>query len=329
LQAPNLEAATRYLVNALFGETGLVIVDGDDRLLKRLFIRHVESELFEQFSFKAVSQTNEKLKSYSVQVNPREINLFYLRDGLRSRIVKEEALFRVLETDFIFTENELRQELLEFPERFSPNVILRPLYQEVILPNLVYIGGAGELAYWLQLKSMFSEADVCFPVLKLRNTALILYRKDFEKMQRLSLEISDLLSSVTDLSKRVAVRSADFPLSLENEKSLLENTFARLEALISKTDKSFAGAVSAQKKKQLNGLEKLEKRLLLAQKRKSADEIARALALRQFIFPYNQFQERILNFAVFYAEFGTAFIETLLQEFEPFRAELTVLIADS
>ncbi len=329
LQATNLAAATRLLVHTLFGDTGLIIVDGDDRALKQLFVPFAERELFEQFSFKAVSETNEKLKAYSVQVNPREINLFYLTDGLRSRIVKEDALFRVLDTEFIFTENELRKELHEFPERFSPNVILRPLYEEVILPNLVYIGGAGELAYWLQLKSMFADVGVCFPILKLRNAALILHRKDFQKMQRLQLETGDLLSSVTDLSNRIAIQSADFPLSLESEKSTVENTFARLEALISKTDKSFAGAVSAQKKKQLNGLDKLEKRLLLAQKRKSADEIARALALRQFVFPFNKFQERILNFSVFYGEFGPAFIETLLQEFEPFKAELTVLIADS
>lgn len=329
LQATNLAAATRILVNTLFGDTGLIIVDGDDRALKQIFVPFVKRELFEQFSFKAVSQTNEKLKSYAVQVNPREINLFYLTSGLRNRIVKEDQHFRVVDTDIFFSESELQNELQDYPERFSPNVILRPLYEEVILPNLVYIGGAGELAYWLQLKSMFEDAGVTFPILKLRNAAVILQRKQFQKMERLQLDINDLLRSVTDLSNRVAIQSADFPLSLDRERAVVESTFAYLEGLIARTDKSFAGAVAAQKKKQLNGLDKLEKRLLLAQKRKSADEIVRALALRQFVFPFNQFQERILNFSVFYAEFGAAFIDTLLQEFEPFKSELAVFIADS
>ena len=103
----------------------------------------------------------------TVQVNPREINLFYIKDGLRERIVENDGVFSVLNSDFRWNKTELLKHLETQPEYFSPNVIMRPLYQEVILPNLCYIGGGGEMIYWLQLKSNFEIQNVTFPILLL------------------------------------------------------------------------------------------------------------------------------------------------------------------
>ncbi len=325
----SLTSATRFLVNELFGETGLVIVDGDDRELKQLFTPYLRMEFQNSFSFEAVRHTNKQLSGYSIQVNPREVNLFYMNDSIRSRIVREERTYTVLDTQISFTEEQLEAELNNYPERFSPNVILRPLYQEVILPNLSYIGGAGELAYWLQLKAMFAKAEVVFPILKLRNSVLLLSEKEFRKVEKLKLNVSDLFQNVNDLSAFIAIRSADFPVNLTREKAVVQELFSSLEKLVQKTDASFQGAVSAQKQKQLNGLLKLEKRLLNAQKRKCADEITRALELRKLIFPFQTFQERVLNFSVFYNDFGNTFVESLLQELEPFDTKLTLLISEN
>ena len=155
----NLADATRFLANELFKDYGLVIMDANDKALKHLFIPYVKEELLNQTSFKTVSVTNSKLSNisehYKIQVNPREINLFYLKDNLRERIVFEDDDYKVLNTNIIFSKFEIQKMILEYPERFSPNVIMRPLYQEVILPNLCYIGGGGELAYWMQLKDYF------------------------------------------------------------------------------------------------------------------------------------------------------------------------------
>lgn len=326
LKYNSLTEATRFLVNELFGETGLVIIDGDDRELKQLFTPYLEMELQHSFSYEAVRQTNEQLSGYTVQVNPREINLFYMKDSIRSRIIRQDRIFSVLDTDITFTEEQLAAEVNKYPERFSPNVILRPLYQEVVLPNLSYIGGAGELAYWLQLKAVFQKADIVFPILKLRNSVVLLSEKEIRKIEKLELSISDLLKNVTDLTTFIAVRSADFPVNLTNEIAIVQELFSNLEKLVQKTDASFAGAVSAQKQKQLNGLLKLEKRLLNAQKRKNADEIARALELRKLFFPFQTFQERVLNFSVFYKDFGNSFTESLIDELDPFDISLTILI---
>jgi bacillithiol biosynthesis cysteine-adding enzyme BshC len=173
LKHSNLADATRFLANELFKNEGLVILDGDSVELKKLFIPYIKKELLEQSSFTNVSKTNLLLKDYFVQVNPREINLFYIEDNLRERIIFEDGIYKINNTVLHFTESEILTEIENHPEKFSPNVITRPLYEEVILPNLCYIGGGGEIAYWLELKSNFEENNVTFPILLLTKLCFI------------------------------------------------------------------------------------------------------------------------------------------------------------
>ena len=174
-----LADATRYLVNALFGQYGLVIIDADDHRLKQQFAHIIEQDIIEQNSFKNISATNEQLEKLGVhiQVNPREINFFYLMDGLRERIVFEDELYKVLNTEISFSKEELQKEISNYPERFSPNVVMRPLYQEYILPNIAYVGGGAEVVYWLELKSNFEHYKVDFPILILRNSGLVIPKR--------------------------------------------------------------------------------------------------------------------------------------------------------
>ena len=193
LQHNNLTDATRYLANELFAEFGLVIIDGDDQELKKEFIPFVKEELLHQTCFKEVSNTNKKLgKNYKIQVNPREINLFYLDDHLRERIVFEEGSYKVLNSNISFSKKEILEEVEEHPEKFSPNVMMRPLYEEVVLPNLCYIGGGGELAYWLELKSFFESQEIPFPVLLLRNSVLLVKEKQLKKLEKLGVPYEDV-----------------------------------------------------------------------------------------------------------------------------------------
>ena len=165
-----LTEATRFLANELFGQYGLVILDADSTELKRTLIPYIKDELENQTSFKTVQKSIEKLENYSVQVNPREINLFYIEDNLRERIIFEEDKYFVNNTKISFSKDQILSELENHPEKFSPNVIMRPLYQEIILPNLCYIGGGGEIAYWLELKAFFEAVNITFPILLVRNS---------------------------------------------------------------------------------------------------------------------------------------------------------------
>ena len=329
LEHDNLSDATRFLVNKLFSIYGLVIVDGDDVILKKLFIPYVEDEMIQQTTFTKVSKTNEKLTElsphYKIQVNPREINIFYIADGVRERILESNGVYGVLNSDVRWKEEELLAEVREHPEHFSPNVLLRPLYQEVILPNLCYIGGGGELAYWLQLKSNFEAHEVTFPMLLLRNSVLIMSEKQMEKLQKMRLSVADLFLSQADLMTKMTKEYSEIDIDFSQQKEHLHQQFEALYELANQTDKSFKGAVAAQEVKQIKGLENLEKRLLKAQKRKLDEVLERVRKLQDDLFPGQSLQERHKNFSEFYLEYGEDIIQILVQNLEPLKAEFLIL----
>ena len=285
LKHENLADATRFLANSLFSQYGLVILDADNADLKRTFIPFVKEELENQTSFKTVQKSIEKLENYNVQVNPREINLFYIEDKLRERIIFENDKYIVNNTKITFSKEEILKLLESNPEKFSPNVIMRPLYQEIILPNLCYIGGGGEIAYWLELKGFFDAVNITFPILLVRNSVLLATEKQAKKADNLNLSWKDLFSKSENLINEITHKLSPFPIDLTEQKEALEKQFNYLFELAQKTDKSFSGAVKAQEIKQKKGLENLEKRLLKAQKRKLQDQLQRVTDLQCELFP--------------------------------------------
>ncbi|MDK2771062.1 MAG: bacillithiol biosynthesis cysteine-adding enzyme BshC [Flavobacterium sp.] len=328
LEHKNLTDATRYLVNELFQNTGLVIIDGDVKELKKEMIPFFKDELLHNTSYKSVENILNNLKeNYSVQVNPREINLFYITDTLRERIIFEDNHYKINNTLLSFTESEILVELQNYPERFSPNVILRPLYQEVILPNLCYIGGGGEIAYWLQLKEMFQNFNVAFPILKLRNSAVIATQKQQDKIKKLHLNWNDLFKNQRDLINEKTKAFSNFEIDFTKQKEFLKNQFSELEKIAAKTDKSFIGAVKAQEKKQIKGLENLEKRLLKAEKRNHQLKLSRIIQIQDELFPNGSLQERKINASDIMTDINVrSFLFLLKKSFEFSSNQFNVII---
>ncbi|WP_047244756.1 bacillithiol biosynthesis cysteine-adding enzyme BshC [Maribacter thermophilus] len=330
LENETLTDATRFLANELFGEYGLVIVDGDDSSLKRLLVPYIKKDILEHTAFDAVSAQIEKINGinseYGIQVNPREINYFYLDAGLRERIIEKNGAYYVNDTEISFSKEELLEELERHPEKFSPNVVARPLYQEVILPNLCYIGGGGELAYWLELKTAFEAMNVTFPILLLRNSALVITEKQAVKLRKLDVSIADLfLKQHTLINKKIRSIS-NIDIDFSPQRKLLEEQFRNMYALAEQTDKSFLGAVKAQEIKQKKGLDNLEKRLLKAQKRKLKDHVLRLTEIQNQLFPGHSLQERNLNFSELYLEYGKDLVPTLFKALRPLDLNFTVII---
>ncbi len=326
LEHTNLADATRFLANELFSNEGLVVIDADDTNLKKSFVPYIKNELLQQTAFAKVNETTPLLESYSVQVNPREINLFYIEDKLRERIVFENGSYAVLNTKMTFSEEEILTEVDNHPEKFSPNVLMRPLYQEVILPNLCYIGGGGELAYWLELKSFFESQHVTFPILLLRNSVLLATKKQVAKADKLQLTWSDLFLNQQELFNQKTKLLSYFTIDFTAQKDALKKQFEALHEMAQTTDKSFLGAVRAQEAKQFRGLENLEKRLLKAEKRVHQEQLNRIISLQNELFPNQSLQERKINFAEFYLEFGAELIEKLLKELKPLENEFKVVV---
>ncbi|WP_284652285.1 bacillithiol biosynthesis cysteine-adding enzyme BshC [Flavobacterium terrisoli] len=325
LKHSNLADATRYLANELFGDKGLVILDGDDISLKQLFVPFVKDELLHQTSFQKVTATNTILGDYDIQVNPREINLFYIEDHIRERIILEDNQYKVNNTNLVFSQKEILELLENHPEQFSPNVILRPLYQEVILPNLCYIGGGGEIAYWLQLKSNFEANKITFPILLVRNSVLLSTEKQNQKADKLNLSWADLFSNQQNLFNKKTQEFSQFNLDFTEQKEHLRKQFDALNKIAEQTDKSFTGAVKAQETKQIKGLENLEKRLLKAEKRIYTEKLERIILLQNELFPNQSLQERRNNFAEFYLDVNGRLIEKLFQELKPLEPNFTII----
>lgn len=323
----NLADATRYLGNELFKDHGLVIIDGNDTELKRALIPYAEIELTENKSFENITKTTKRLVAagYGEQVHPREINLFYLTEGSRDRIVEKDNDFYIDGSDLVFTADEIKNELHNHPERFSPNALLRPLYQEVILPNVCYVGGGGELAYWFQLKDYFESVKIPFPILLLRNSVLLMPTKYSKKLKKLEVDISRLFQKRHQLQTEYTGQLSEIDIDLKSQREHLQQQFKDLYELAKKTDASFVGAVAAQEKKQLNGLDRLEKRLLKAQKRKLADRLARLTTIQDKLFPNQHLQEREMNFSEFYLEYGEGLLSVLKSQLDPLANEFTII----
>ncbi|WP_040539760.1 bacillithiol biosynthesis cysteine-adding enzyme BshC [Pedobacter arcticus] len=326
-EGKSLAEATRFLANELFADYGLVIIDADDHSLKQEFSEIITQDIIEQNSFKNILQASEALAKIDIhaQVNPREINFFYLMDDLRERIVFENEKYQVLNTEISFTLAELKTEITNHPERFSPNVVMRPLYQEVILPNLAYIGGGGELAYWLQLKSNFDFYKIDFPLLVLRNSAMVADEKVIHKLDKLGLNLTDTFTSTEQLKKNYVENHTTHDLTISEEWKQLHTVFEVLKTRVAKIDPTLKPSTEAVEVRLKNAMESLEKKLIRADKRNYSEAMTDIEKVKNTLFPGGGLQERNENFALFYVKYGDTFIKALIENFKPLDFKFSIL----
>lgn len=245
----NFAAATASFVNQLFENEGIVIVDSNQKSLKSLFKLQIKADIFDGLAYRKIAEQSKKIESlgYEAQVHAREINFFYLQPGFRERIIKEDCVFKVLNTSISFSENEMEIEIENHPERFSPNVCLRPLYQEVILPNIAYIGGPSEIAYWLQLKSFFDASNVSYPILFPRNFAMIVLKNQINKLQKLNINPQDLFLENAQLKKSYLFKKGQKNIDFEGYKAKVFTVFNDIKNEIISIDGSLEGYIEVQK----------------------------------------------------------------------------------
>lgn len=315
LKHENLADATRYLVHEIFHKEGLVIVDGDDRGLKALFAPIMKEEILYEISSDKVGNTSKDLgESYKIQVNPREINLFYLDDNSRNRIVKEGEGYRIHETELSFSKEEILSELENKPENFSPNVLLRPVYQECILPNLAYIGGGGELAYWFQLKSSFEHFNIPMPMLLLRNSVMWINQKQHKYFRSLKLSLNQLFKKEGDIAKLWTIDNSSEDLLLKEEREKLESLFKNLIEKLKREDGSLAQHTEASMMKQLKALDGISEKYIRTKRKQSEDKTRQISYLKETLFPNGSLQERKDNFSNIYLTLGEEMFTQLLNE---------------
>ena len=321
----SIQQATFEVVHELFKKFGLIVLIPDHAELKKIMRPIFEKDLFDQSPSVLVESTCEQLGAhYDVQATPRAINLFYLKEGIRNRIVQLGDEFVVHETSIRFTKTELIEELDHFPERFSPNVILRGLFQETILPNIAFIGGGGELAYWLQLRGLFEHFSVPFPVLVLRNSFLIIEKKWNERLLKWNLSTEALFKSEFHIVNQLLEQEGKLP-QLNGEIAKLENIYEDLKKFASGVDASLDKHVEALKVRSLFQLEKLEKKMMRAERKKHVALQNQVKTFKQTYFPKEGLQERFENIGSFYSKWGPAFLDDLLHRSLSLEQQFTIL----
>jgi bacillithiol biosynthesis cysteine-adding enzyme BshC len=325
----SIQEATFSLVHELFGNEGLIILIPDNKLLKATFTQVIQQEITTQFSSNAVTATIQQLahKGYKVQAAGRDINLFYLTANKRERITKtSEGNFEAPTLGLSFTQVELLQLVHEQPELFSANVILRGVFQETVLPNVAFIGGGGELAYWLELKAVFEAAAVPYPVLVLRNSFLIMQQQQWQQWQRLGFDEEHLFQPTHQLLTAYVEQHSEAPLLLETTMEALQNMYEQLAQQVAQVDSTLVPHVASLQTRAAKKITQLEQKLLRAEKRKFSEQQLQIQRIQAQLFPNNNLQERVENIGGFVARYGKDFIQELLTTSLTLEQQFSILL---
>ncbi len=326
LDHDTLADAVRYYVNELFGDQGLVVLDADNPKLKRLFSPVIEKEIFENHSHGLVQQRSQEMEAagYNNQAFSREINFFYMEKGLRERIVKEGDAYKVLNTEKVFSAAEMEAAIKTHPENFSPNVIMRPLYQESILPNLAYCGGPAEIAYWLQLKGVFDHYETSFPLLMPRVFGMVVNKPVLKKVEKLKLSNADLFKTAHQLKEAYLDQHGEDGFNLEEEREALAALFDKIKAKAETIDSSLTGYIGAEGTKGFKLLDNISKKLKRAEEQNNDTAMHQIDTIKEKLFPGGGLQERHDNFLNFYLN-DHEFIQKLLDNFDAFDYQFHIL----
>ncbi len=310
--------AFRDLIFWLFDEYGLIIFDPQDTEVKKLLTPIFKKEIsgFRAHSEKLVIVSAKLEEEYHAQVKVRPINLFFHTDEGRYLIEPVENDFRLKRKRKKFTYDELQLLIEKEPERFSPNVLLRPICQDYLLPTAFYIGGPSEISYFAQVTPLYSIYDVEPPIIYPRSSASIIEKNILSILEKYDLNLEDVFIGPETLKNKVI--QVISPNSLDEVFKQVSNeidlTYDRLKERLFEFDKTIADASTKYRHKSIHYLEELKGKALDAQKKKHEVTLRQIDKLNTALFPASNLQEREINFIYFAYRYGTDFIKKIFEE---------------
>jgi bacillithiol biosynthesis cysteine-adding enzyme BshC len=319
--------ASRIFIHDLFNEYGLVILDMDDSGLKNEFKSIIQDEIFNETAQKYIIPAQEEITGagFKPATFIRPINFFFLGNGYRERIEKEDENFRLQQSGQLFTPEEMKAEIDAAPENFSPNVNVRPVYQEFTLPNVAYIGGGGELAYWLERRQHFEALKVFYPTLIRRDSVMLIESGIATKMEKIALSTDIYFSDIDEIISYFLENHLKEHVEIDQEKSAIESLLDLIVTKGAKADVTLKAAFEAEKVRVLKTLEGLEGRIKRAEKQNNEVKINQIRQVKDKLFPEHQLQERHENFMSYYLKYGSGFFDMLLDHLDPLRSELKII----
>ncbi|MGE5314544.1 MAG: bacillithiol biosynthesis cysteine-adding enzyme BshC [Acidobacteriota bacterium] len=317
------------LMHRLFEETGLVLLNANHpelkQLMKPVFRREIETE--SDTSKLIIEKSVELEDQYHAQIKPKPINLFMFHKGGRFPLEPSEHDYYLKGTRQRYTRDELLSAIDATPEMFSPNVALRPVCQDMILPTVAYIGGPGEIAYFAQLKTVFEKFGVPMPIIYPRATATILEEKINKVLEKYSLTMPDLMGDLDlvlqKISEQVAEVKVEDLFSTMNAKihaALVEGSFG-----IQQIDPTLKPVIDSTMQKFEQHLKGVKEKTQKAQQQKQEVSLKQIRKAASTLFPNENFQEREFTVLQFMNKYGIDFMKWLMSELVIDRFEHQVL----
>lgn len=315
------------LTHALFSDHELIIANMDQPSYKQILLPYIIQDIQDGTSQEMVQLDQEKLDQagFKSQAHAREVNIFIQNEDRDRVIDNNDGTYSIGE--HTYSQTELFDLLKNRYQDISPNVVLRPVFQEVIMPNLAYIGGGGELAYWMERPSLFKAMDIPFPILIRRDSVLIIDKKSAENLDSNHIKIDQLFEREEQIINQFALNNAAIDINLDEVKAEISAAYKKAVTLSEQIDPTLGKFVLADEAKTIKSIENIESKLLRAEKKKQETEINKIARIKQRFFPNNDsLQERHDNFIPFYLKNGKKWIDALVTELDPLNKNMKILI---
>jgi bacillithiol biosynthesis cysteine-adding enzyme BshC len=316
----DFKTAFAEFMNWIFSDHGLVFVDPNDKEIKKLLTPVFEKELntSPRLCEAVIDSSAELEKNYDLQVKPKVINLFFLHNNNRLLIEpRENDRFALKNSKRRFEHDELLNILFESPELFSPNVVLRPICQDYLLPTVAYVGGPSEISYFAQLKPAYNHYDLTMPVIFPRASLTILENKITKFIKNYNInfeEIFDHKALVTKVVNKLSEVKVDDEISKVQDE--LNKAFYELKNMTARVDQTLLNGVDTMKERVNQNLEQFKGKLINAQAKKSDVATTQIDKVVNNIYPQHNLQERVINILYFLNKYGDQFIKRLFNDIE-------------
>lgn len=315
-----LKTAFVGLVQEFFDKYGLIIFDPQDievkDWLKHIFIKDIESYRF--ISEELILRSAKLEENYHAQVKIKPINLFYVEDGGRYLIEPSGNDFRLKGKRKKFTKEQLIAEINSNPEKFSPNVVLRPICQDFLLPTVYYVAGPSEICYHTQIYPYYAVHNLTTPILYPRASATIIEAKVKNILNKYELKLEDFFTDLESLATNITDKNSEIVVNNLIEKTLneIENPFEILKENLLKIDPTLEDVVKTAKNKTIQAIELVKEKALMAQRKKNEIIFRQIYKTSNILYPDENLQEREINFIYFANKYSLNFIEYIFENLD-------------
>jgi bacillithiol biosynthesis cysteine-adding enzyme BshC len=306
------------LLDDLLGRHGLLVLEADDSRLKPLVADLFAAEIATPRVLGLAREGAARMESlgHTAQVDTPEdgVALFHLSaEGRRAIKQRSDGAFQI--GDAVRSRSDLLDELRDHPERFGPNVLLRPVVQDRLLPTACYVAGPSELAYQAQLGGVYAAFDVEPPLIVNRGSATLVDAGAIKFFDRSGFPLEALQPQDDRALNRLLERELphDFDARLSELQQIIASGLESLRPSITAVDATLGGALETTGARLRETLKTLQSKVIQAAKRKD-DTLRRQFArTRALVFPEGMPQERALALPYFLNRYGDALTDRLIE----------------